>query len=109
VFLRSMNVGTPRVVALRDMARRMDLPDFTSFAQAVIQATESGASMGTVLKIQSSEMLLRRFERAEKQAHELPVKMLFPLFTCIFPATFMMIMGPLYFQILDSGAMSSFR
>ena len=103
VLLRSMSVGRPRSEALREMAERLNLPDFTSFAHAVIQATESGASMGPVLRIQSNEMTFRRFERAEKQAAELPVKMLFPLFAFIFPATFLMIIGPLYFQIKASG------
>lgn len=108
MFLGSMSVGKPRVEALREMARKLDLPDFTSFANAVIQATESGASMGPVLGIQSTEMMLRRFERAEKQAYELPVKMLFPLFVFVFPATFLVIIGVLYFQFKASGAAGAF-
>jgi tight adherence protein C len=104
VFLRSMNVGRPRAEALREMARKLDLADFTILANAVIHATETGASMGPVLRTESREMLLRRFERAEKSASELPVKILFPLFAFIFPATFLMILGPLYFQFVASGA-----
>jgi tight adherence protein C len=107
-FLRSMSVGKPRTEALREMARRLDLPDFTAFANAVVQATETGASMGPVLRTESGEMLFRRFERAERTAYELPVKILFPLFAFIFPATFLMIIGPLYFQFKASGAMGSF-
>jgi tight adherence protein C len=107
-FLRSMNVGKPRAEALKQMARKLDLPDFTSFANAVIQATETGASMGSVLRAESGEMLFRRFERAEKAAYELPVKILFPLFVFVFPATFLMILGPLYFQFKASGAAGVF-
>jgi tight adherence protein C len=103
-YLRSMNVGKSRADALREMARRLDLPDFSSLANAVIHATETGASMGAVLRTESREMLLRRFERAEKVASELPIKMLFPLFAFVFPATFLMILGPLYFQFMASGA-----
>ncbi len=103
-YLRSVNVGEPRAAALRETARRLDLPDFTSLANAVIQATETGSSIGAVLRTESREMLLRRFERAEKVAAELPIKMLFPLFAFIFPATFLMIIGPLYFQFVASGA-----
>lgn len=107
-FLRSMNVGKPRSEALKEMARKLDMRDFTAFANAVIQATDTGASMGPVLRTESGEMLFRRFERAEKAAYELPVKILFPLFVFVFPATFLMILGPLYFQFKTSGAAGAF-
>ncbi|MEO0108635.1 MAG: type II secretion system F family protein [candidate division WOR-3 bacterium] len=103
-YLRNTNIGKSRADALREMARKADLPDLTAFTNAVIQATETGASMGQVLRTESHEMLLRRFERAEKAAYELPVKILFPLFAFVFPATFLMILGPLYFQFKASGA-----
>jgi tight adherence protein C len=107
-FLRSVKVGKPRTEALKETARKLDLPDFTIFANAVIQASETGASMGPALRVESSEMLFRRFERAEKAGYELPVKILFPLFAFVFPATFLMIIGPLYFQFKASGALGSF-
>ncbi len=103
-FLRSVNVGKTRVEALRELSQKVDLPDFTSFANLVIQATDTGASMGPVLRTASAEMLSRRFDRAEKAAHELPVKILLPLFVFVFPATFVMVLGPVYFQFLSSGA-----
>ncbi len=103
-FLRSMNVGKTRTEALREMAQKVDLPDFTSFTNTVIQATETGASMGPVLKTASEDMLARRFDRAEKTAHELPIRILLPLFVFIFPATFIMVLGPVYFQFMASGA-----
>lgn len=107
-FLRNMSVGKPRNEALRDMAKKLDLPDFTSFANAVVQATEAGASIGPVLRMQSGEIRTRRFQRAEKLAHEAPIKMLFPLFAFIFPATFLMIFGPLFFQVRASGGLELF-
>jgi tight adherence protein C len=103
-FLRSMNVGKTRTEALREMAQKVDLPDFTAFANTVIQATDSGASMGPVLRTASADMLSRRFDRAEKAAHELPIKILLPLFVFVFPATFVMVLGPVYFQFISSGA-----
>jgi len=103
-FLRSVNVGKTRTEALKEMAKKVDLPDFTSFANVVIQATDTGASMGPVLRTASAEMLTRRFDRAEKAAHELPIKILLPLFIFVFPATFLMILGPVYFQFMASGA-----
>jgi tight adherence protein C len=103
-FLRSMNVGKTRREALREMAHKVDLPDFTTFANVVIQATDTGASMGPVLRTASGEMLSRRFDRAEKAAHELPIKILLTLFIFVFPATFVMVLGPVYFQFMSSGA-----
>jgi len=103
-YLRSVNVGKTRNEALKEMAQKVDLPDFTSFANTVIQATDTGASMGPVLRTASAEMLSRRFDRAEKAAHELPVKILLPLFVFVFPATFIMVLGPVYFQFMASGA-----
>ncbi len=106
-FLRSVNVGKTRVEALREMAQKVDLPDFTTFANVVVQATETGASMGPVLRTASGDMLSRRFDRAEKTAHELPIKILLPLFVFVFPATFIMVLGPVYFQFVASGASSA--
>jgi len=103
-YLRSVNVGRTRTEALREMAQKVDLPDFTSFANVVIQATDTGASMGPVLRTASADMLSRRFDRAEKAAHELPIKILLPLFVFVFPATFIMVLGPVYFQFMASGA-----
>jgi tight adherence protein C len=103
-FLRSVNVGKTRNEALKEMAKKVDLPDFSSFANMVIQATETGASMGPVLRTASADMLTRRFDRAEKAAHELPIRILLPLFVFVFPATFIMILGPVYFQFAASGA-----
>ncbi|HTW91549.1 MAG TPA: type II secretion system F family protein [bacterium] len=106
-YLRSMSLGKSRSEALKETARKMDLPDFTSFANAVAQATDTGASLGPVLRAESADLLERRFQRAEKSAYELSVKMLFPLFVFIFPATFIMILGPMYFQFMSSGAAGS--
>jgi len=106
-MLRSQNVGKTRTEALREMAHKVNLPDFTSFANVVIQATDTGASMGPVLRTASADMLSRRFDRAEKAAHELPVKILLPLFVFVFPATFIMVLGPVYFQFMASGAAGS--
>jgi tight adherence protein C len=107
-FLRSVNVGKTRVEALREMAQKVDLPDFTSFTNTVVQATETGASMGPVLRTTSAEILSRRFDRAEKAAHELPIRILLPLFVFVFPATFIMILGPVFFQFQASGAAGAF-
>jgi tight adherence protein C len=92
---REIQVGLPRRVALRNMATRVDLADLRSVANALIQADELGVSIGAILRIQSDQMRSRRFDRAEKLANEAPVKMLFPLMLFIFPAVFVILLGPI--------------
>jgi len=103
LMLKEIAVGVTRRQALVNMSRKLDLADFTSFVSAVTQADEAGASLGGVLRIQADEMRRRRFQRAEKLAGQAPVKMLFPLVAFIFPATFIMVLGPLVFQLMHGG------
>ena len=95
---REIQVGTPRRVALRNMAERVRQPDLKGVAHALIQADELGVSIGAILCIQSDQLRNRRFERAEKLANEAPVKMLGPLMLCIFPAVFIILLGPVLMQ-----------
>jgi len=98
---REIQVGIPRRIALRNMAQRVDLADLRSVAHALIQADELGVSIGAILRIQSDQMRSRRFDRAEKLANEAPVKMLFPLMLFIFPAVFIILLGPILRQTLE--------
>ena len=95
---REIQVGTPRRVALRNMADRCRQPDLRSVAHALIQADELGVSIGSILRIQSEQLRGRRFDRAEKLANEAPVKMLGPLMLCIVPAVFVILLGPILMQ-----------
>ena len=95
---REIQVGTPRRVALRNMAERVRQSDLKSVANALIQADELGVSIGAILRIQSEQLRSRRFDRAEKLANEAPVKMLFPLILCIFPAVFLVLLAPIVMQ-----------
>jgi len=98
---REIQVGIPRRVALRNMAQRVDLADLRSVAHSLIQADELGVSIGAILRIQSDQMRARRFDRAEKLANEAPVKMLGPLMLCIFPAVFIILLGPILRQTME--------
>jgi tight adherence protein C len=92
--LHEMQIGRPRVDALREMAPRTSVPELKAFASAVVQATTLGIPMAKVLRQQSAEMRVRRRQRAEELAQKVPVKMLFPMIFCIFPAMFVVIIGP---------------
>ena len=91
---KEIQVGLSRKEALRNMAERVKQADLRAVAMALIQADELGVSIGSILRIQSEQMRSRRFDRAEKLANEAPTKMLGPLMLCIFPAVFIILLGP---------------
>lgn len=99
-----IQLGTSRRNALKNLAKRVNMPDMRSFAFSLIQADELGVSIGTILRIQSDQMRQKRFERAEKTANEAPVKMLGPLMLFIFPAVFIVLLGPILSKVA-AGAM----
>jgi len=100
--LREIQLGKTRREALRDMARRIDQPDIRSVLQALVQADELGVGIGQILRIQSAQIRNKRFERAEKLANEAPVKLLFPLIAFIFPAVFLILLGPILVSMVRS-------
>ena len=105
--IQEVRLGKLRRDALRDMAERMEVSDMTSFVAAIIQADQLGVSMGKVLRIQSDQMRVRRRQRAEKKAHEAPVKMLIPMVFLIFPSIYVVLLGPAALILINSPAMKS--
>jgi len=100
--LQEIRLGKTRREALRDLADRLDLSDVTSFVAAVIQAEQLGVSIAKVLRIQSDQMRIRRRQRAEEKAHQAPVKMLFPMVFLIFPAIWVVLLGPALLQAMNT-------
>ncbi len=98
---REIQVGIPRRIALKNLAQRVNLPELRSVTHALIQADELGVGIGPILRIQSDQIRSHRFERAEKLANEAPVKMLGPLMLFIFPAVFIILLGPILRQTLE--------
>ncbi len=101
--IRQIQLGKSRREALRDMSARVNLPDLRAVVGALVQADELGVSIGSILRIQADQMRQRRFERAERLANEAPVKMLFPLMMFIFPAVFLVLMGPIVVRLIAQG------
>ena len=97
---KEIQVGSSRREALANMADRVGQGDLKSLALALIQADELGVSIGTMLRIQSEQLRSQRFDRAEKLAAEAPIKMLGPLMLCIFPAVFIVLLGPIISQAM---------
>ena len=98
--LHEMQIGKPRVDALREMGARTTVVELKAFASSVVQATGLGIPMANVLRQQAAEMRVRRRQRAEGLAQKVPVKILFPLIFCLFPALFVIIIGPAVIKII---------
>ena len=103
-YLRETRTGVARRVALDRVATRVVIPAVTNFTAAVIQAEETGGSLGEVLADQARMRRQERFLRAEKLANQAPVKMLLPLIALLFPITFIIIGFPIVIQLIESGA-----
>jgi len=100
--LQEMQIGLGRTKALRAMGDRTTLPDLRSFVSAMVQADAFGIPIGQVLRVQSSEMRVKRRQRAEELAMKIPVKILIPLMFCILPCLFIAVMGPAVISAIDS-------
>jgi tight adherence protein C len=99
--LGEMRIGESRQNALSKMMRRVDTPEFSSFVRAIIQADQLGISLGRILKVQASDSRTRRQLAAEERAMKAPIKMLFPTVLFIFPAMFIVILGPAFLNLSE--------
>ncbi len=98
--LRDIKAGMNRSDALRSLAERLQLREITTLVSALLQAEKTGASIGKSLRIQAEQRRVERFQRAEKQALEAPVKLIFPLVTFIFPTTFIILGFPIAMKFM---------
>jgi len=99
--LREVGMGRMRRDALQELGERTGVADLITFVNAVVQAEQMGTGIGQVLRVQSEQLRLRRRQRAEEMANQAPVKMVFPLVLCIFPALFLVILGPAGITLYD--------
>lgn len=94
--------GRDRIEALRAIVKRTGVDDLNSFITAVIQAEQLGSNIANMLRIQSRTMRQKRKQRAEEKSMKLPVKMIFPLLFFMFPAIFIVVLGPAAISAMDS-------
>jgi tight adherence protein C len=101
ITMGEIRIGESRQVALKKMAERVPAPELAAFVRAVVQAEQLGISLGRILRVQAADSRLRRQAAAEEKAMKAPIKMLFPTVIFIFPAMFLVILGPALMNILD--------
>ncbi len=101
-LLADLRMGRVRRDALKDLADRTGVIDVQSFVSALIQADLLGVGLVKVLRVQSDQMRQQRRLRAEGEALKAPIKMLFPMIFLIFPAVYIVILGPAAMQLMKA-------
>ena len=81
------------------IAERVPAQEMSSFVRAIVQADQLGISLGRILRVQATDSRLRRQAAAEEKAMKAPIKMLFPTVMFIFPAMFLVILGPAFLNL----------
>src|SRR5215210_5227131 len=100
--LREMQIGSGRGEAMRALSERTNVVELRSFVSSMVQADAFGIPIANVLRVQSSEMRVKRRQRAEEKAQQVPVKMTIPLIFCILPCLFIAVMGPAAIHIMKN-------
>jgi tight adherence protein C len=103
-----MELGLPRREALQNLKKRTEVPELSNFVITLTQADALGMPVGRVLKTSADEMRSKRRQWAREKAAKLPVKILFPLVLFIFPALFVVLLGPAASQIGEAFSNGSF-
>jgi len=97
--LQEQRMGLTMNDALEGMLRRCETPSLRTFVRSVLQGESLGVSTGQIMRNLALEMRKRRRAMAEERAQKAPVKMLFPLIFLIFPAMFVVLLGPAIYAI----------
>lgn len=95
-----IRAGTGRDEALKNFADRTGLADISSLVAMLIQTDRFGTSVAQALRTHADTMRTKRRQRAEEAAAKTTIKLIFPLVFCIFPAMFVVILGPAVIQII---------
>ena len=97
-----IRLGKTRAKALTDLAERTEVPEIENFVATIVQADQLGVSIAKVLRAQAEQMRIIRRQRAEEQARQATIKLLFPLVFLIFPALLAVLLGPAVPQIINT-------
>lgn len=100
--LRDLKLGKSRRDALREFSQRTGVEEVNNFVAAVIQADELGTPIRDVLKVQAEQVRRQRRQHAEESARKAVIKMLIPMILFIFPALFIVLVGPAIPSLSDA-------
>ncbi len=100
LVLQEIRLGKRRFEALKAMARRVNLPELSSFVRTLVLADRMGTPIAEVLSIHSDDVRFERYNRAERMALKAPIKILFPLIFCIMPCVALVVGAPILLQFL---------
>jgi tight adherence protein C len=96
-----MRAGTPREDALRNLGRRTGAPDLQALATMLIQTDRFGTSVAQALRVHSDTLRVKRRQRAEEAAAKTTIKLVPPLVFFIFPAIFVVVLGPAMLHLIN--------
>jgi tight adherence protein C len=100
-MLQETRMGASRADALRALDERTNVEELRTFIVAMLQADSFGVSIARILRTQADEMRVRRRYLAQEKSQKAPVRMLFPLVLCIFPATLVVVVMPGFMQVFN--------
>ncbi|MBI3319034.1 MAG: type II secretion system F family protein [Candidatus Omnitrophica bacterium] len=101
IALQEVKLGKRRIEALRAMARRINLPELSSFVRTFVQVDRMGTPIAEAFAIHAEDVRLQRFTRAERAALRAPIKILFPLIFCIMPCVAIIVGAPIFIQFMQ--------
>jgi tight adherence protein C len=101
IVRKQMELGQSTAAAFREFSDRFDVEELRSLALLIGQAEKYGASLVRTLRIQADALRLKRYQWAEGQAQKAPLKLIFPTVLCMFPALYIVLMGPALVQVLQ--------
>jgi tight adherence protein C len=97
-----IRAGTARDDALRNFAERTGVEDIENLVSTLIQTERFGTSVGRALRVQADTLRQKRRQRAEEAAAKTTIKLVFPLVLFVFPALFVVILGPAVIQVVQA-------
>lgn len=100
--MAEIKYGKSKKDAFRGLAARVNMPDFTSFLNALINGEQLGVSLGNILRVQGQQIRDKRKQKIQEDAYKIPVKLTFPLVLCVLPGLFIIILGPAVLQVMDA-------